>query len=121
LADINRSTTGELPLYKGVAHGAFDGELQVLDVLGGHSRAVLVLTAGGKQVRCVVANAPEEEVRAAWKRRCIVHGIAHYNGESGLPEEIDIRSIVPVRQDAPPFSNWRGAFEIPIPDDDGWN
>lgn len=121
LADINRSTTGAIPFYKGVAYGAFDGELRILDSLGGHEKAVLVLTAGGSQINCSISGASDDELRLAWKRRCIVNGLAHYDGESGLPVRLDIRSIQPLDQNAPAIKDWRGAFDIPAPDDNNWN
>jgi len=121
LDDINRRTTGALPLYRGIAHGQFDGVLQVLDSREGQDRAVLVLTAGGKQVSCAISQAPEEQLRAAWKRRCLVYGVAHYNGESGLPARIDITHVEPIDHDVPPITQWKGAFDLPLPDDDNWN
>lgn len=117
--DINRQTRGTLPLYLGTAFGSFDGVLLLLDSLAHSQRAVLVLTAGGKEIDCTITGVDDEEIRKAYKRRCVVKGLAHYGGGSGLPERLDIREIEVV-ESAPGLDTCRGAFNLPAPDDEIW-
>lgn len=119
LEDINRNTNGILSFYRGTAYGSFDGVLLLLDSLSGAERAVLVLTAGGKRINCNISGVDDEQLRRAWKRRCVVQGTAHYGGASGLPESVDVRHIRTI--EAPgALDAWKGAFEIPAPEDDAW-
>ncbi len=117
LGDIDRQQTGALPLYRGAAYGAFDGRLRVLEDRDGADRVTIKLTAGGKEIECTVIGIDPEELGRAYKRRCIVRGLAHYSGEHGLPERIDIREIQVVER-AEGLDAWRGSFNLPAPDDD---
>ena len=40
--------------FKGIAYGSFDGMLKLVDLRGDVRRAVLILTAGGKEIDCTV-------------------------------------------------------------------
>lgn len=120
LKDINRAKTGTLPFYVGTAHGSFDGTLLLLDALKGGDRAVLVLTAGGRQIECDIASVPSERAAAAFKKRCTVFGTAHYDGVSPLPIKIAATDIVPV-DGGDGLERWVGAFQRSPDDDEDWN
>lgn len=117
LADINRASSGALPFFAGTAHGSFDGTLRLLDALHGGERAVLVLTAGGKQIDCDISAVEPGTAGAAYKKRCVVFGTAHYDGQTGLPSTIVARMITPV--EAGDLKRWGGAFEA-NESDEGW-
>ena len=92
----------------------------LLDSLAGAHRAVLVLTAGGKQINCDIARVDDDDLRKAWKRRCVVHGLAHYSGKTGLPELLDISAIRTIESSGA-IQAWQGAFDLPAPDDSIWD
>jgi hypothetical protein len=118
LSDIDRAETGRLPFYKGRAYGTFDGELRLLDALEATDRAILLLTAGGEKIECIVGPVDQDKVRHAWRRRCRVTGTAHYDGEGGLPVRIDAVDIEVV-EPGTGLARWRGAFKG-LSADEGW-
>ena len=103
--------------FKGIAYGSFDGVLKVVDLRGDIRRAVLILTAGGKQIECTVNALTVDALKTALDSRVVVYGRAHYGGSSGLPDRLDVTSASPVH--APQgahLTRWRGAFNIPESD-----
>lgn len=119
LADINRAKSGAVPFYQGTAHGSFDGTLLLLDALKGANRAVLVLTAGGRNIECDISLVPSEKAAAAFKRRCVVIGTAQYDGVSPLPIKITATDIEPVEA-GEGLTRWVGAFERGSDEEDDW-
>jgi hypothetical protein len=119
LADINRATSGVVPLYQGIAHGSYDGTLLVLDALGGGQKAVLELTAGGRRIDCDMHLIERDKAAQAYRRRCTVYGVAHYDGVNPLPTKIDAVDVVPI-EPGEGLARWMGAFERGEADED-WN
>lgn len=109
--------------FAGVALASFDGVLKAVDLRGITQKAALVLTAGGKQIECVVNTLAVSKLRDALDRRVIAFGRAHYEGASGLPIRLDVRDIrvLPERANAD-LARWRGQFRIPVdaPEADAW-
>jgi len=95
--------------YRGIAIGAFDGELKEIDSRGTLLRGVLLLTAGGAEIDCVMNKDHIPEARDAFDKRVIVEGPAHYDGEQQLPTRIDVKTIRLV-DGARGLIRWRGAF-----------
>jgi hypothetical protein len=120
LADINRARSGIVPLYQGTAHGSYDGTLLLLDAQGGGQKALLELSAGGRKIECDMQRIDRDKAAAAYKRRCTVVGVAHYDGVSPLPVRIDVVDVVPV-DNGEGFARWRGAFERRDTSEDEWN
>jgi hypothetical protein len=98
--------------YRGLAIGAFDGTLKEIDARGTMLRGKLILTAGGLEIDCVMNKDRIPQARESFDQRVVVEGAAHYDGESQLPDRIDIRAIriINGRSD---LARWRGAFEVP--------
>jgi len=96
-------------LYSGVAIGTFDGTIKEVDLRGDTPRLKLILRAGGKEIDCVYFGATSEQIREILDRRVSVEGRAHYNGQSGLPERIEILSHKEVKVN-PDILRWRGKF-----------
>lgn len=120
LADIDRLKTGAVAYYTGRAYGAFDGTLKVLDSISANERAVLVLTAGGKSIECMVSHVDTSKLKAAYKNRCVVTGMAHYSGENGFPVRIEATDIeVVVAGEG--MARWQGAFKGLTSDDSHWD
>ena len=102
--------------FSGVAFSYFDGVLKLVDLLGETQKAVLVLTAGGKQIECGVDKLSVDQLRAALDRRVVAYGRAHYGPSSGLPERLDVTKAEPVRPLADAdLARWRGAFDLSGP------
>jgi hypothetical protein len=101
--------------YRGRAIGSFDGELQEIDNRGLILRGKLILTAG-VEVDCVMNKERVPEARAAFGKRVIIEGTAHYDGEQQLPTRIDVAAIRAVG-DGADLLRWRGAFTS-MPDAD---
>lgn len=119
LEDIRRLSLGRLPAFSGTAHISLDGKVVTLEGRGTVDRAIVILTAGGKEIECVVGRIPEAELREVWKRRCTVVGIGHYSGNSRLPDYIEAVSIEPVPEGGN-WIPWRGSFNRPT-DEDTWH
>lgn len=118
LHDIHRARAGTVPLYQGIAHGSLDGTLLLLDALGGGQKAVLQLTAGGRRVDCDLQMIERDKAADAYRRRCTVYGVLHYDGVNPLPTKIDATDVVPV-DPGQGLARWMGAFERGEADD--WN
>lgn len=120
IADIRRANLGEIRPFSGVANISLDGTVITLEGRGESDKAVVKLTAGGKEVDCLLHRIPGEQMGRLWKQRCTVVGIAHYSGNRTLPDYIEAVSIDPVGQGTD-WKRWRGTFN-PIETDEGdWN
>jgi hypothetical protein len=95
--------------FEGVAYGVFDGVLKELDSRGILVQGKLVLTAGSKEIECIFKRDDIPELRNNFDRRARVEGIAHYDGAELLPVRLDVKKIVPVKEDAD-LTRWRGAL-----------
>jgi hypothetical protein len=98
--------------YRGLAIGSFDGILKEIDARGTLLLGKIILTAGGLEIDCVMNEDNIPQVRECFDKRVIVEGTAHYDGETQLPERIDLRTIRIVNEGAD-LTRWRGAFEMP--------
>lgn len=108
--------------FEGNAFGSFDGILKAIDLRGDLKKAALILSAGGKEIECIVNTVAINDLGDALDRRVIAYGMAHYERHSGLPVRIDVRKLEIVR-DGQGLSRWRGAFDIPpdAHDRGGWD
>jgi hypothetical protein len=96
--------------YKGIAHGAFEGEVKEVDLRGTLPAVKLILTAGGKELDCVFRDVDIERIREALNRRVRIEGTAFYDGKSGLPRRVEVAAVQPIGEGGD-FTRWRGAFE----------
>lgn len=110
LADIKRSDQLNLT-FEGTAYGSFDGTMKAVDFQPAMKRGVLWLSAGGAPIVCNITHLALDDVRSAVERRCVVYGLAHYDGKSGLPRLIDIHKVEVVAA-AGALNHWRGTFEL---------
>jgi hypothetical protein len=94
--------------YRGIAIGSLDGELKEIDSRGTVLRGMLILSAGGAEIDCVMHKARVPEARDAFDKRVILEGSAHYDGEHQLPVRIDVNTIRLVGGRG--LIRWRGAF-----------
>ncbi|KPL53608.1 hypothetical protein ABB55_16455 [Prosthecomicrobium hirschii] len=117
LEEVERAESRQERLFKGMAFGSFDGVLKLVDLRGDTKRAKLTLSAGGREIDCNVDEVEVEKLRSALDHRAMVLGMAHYNGESGLPVRLDVRDVMLAKPE-PDLSRWRGAFSISAGDDD---
>lgn len=120
LHDIKRLSLGRIPPFSGKAHVSLDGTVVTLEGRGEVDKAVIILTAGGREIDCVVGRIEDEYLRKIWKRRCVVSGIGHYSGNARLPDYIEAVTIVPV-PDGGNWKPWRGAFNAGPTDEDSWH
>jgi hypothetical protein len=118
LADIKRKDPVQLT-FAGTAYGSFDGIMKAVDFQPAMKRGVLWLSAGGMPIQCNITNVALEDVRAAVESRCVVYGLAHYDGKSGLPKLLDIHKVEVIAS-AGSISQWRGAFEFDDSDVESW-
>lgn len=79
--------------FKGSAIETYDGTMKVVDLRGLFPEAKLVLSAGGKEISCVVPVDEVEMLRNSLGRRVLVKGRAVHDGRSMLPERINVTSI----------------------------
>lgn len=111
---------GRQNFFRGQAFGSFDGVLKLVDLRGEAKLAILKLSAGGLEIKCNVDEIEVNKLRSALDKRAIVHGLAHYDGTTGLPDRLDVRDIVPTNEKAD-LTRWRGAFAIPLSQaDEDW-
>jgi hypothetical protein len=116
---IYNEAPDEAPRYfTGVSYTSFDGVLKVADSRGALVRGKFVLTAGGKPIDCVFRQADIAEVRKTFSLRARAEAIAHYDGESLLPDRLDIRRLTLVKENAD-LTKWQGAFVAGVPADIG--
>ena len=79
--------------FRGVAIETFDGLMKMVDVRGLFPEARLILSAGGKEISCIVSADEVDMLRASFGRRVQVTGRAQHSGRMMLPDRIDVVSI----------------------------
>lgn len=99
------------PCYRGVAYSRFDGKIKEIDARGRFWTAKLVLTAGEKEIDCIIRDEDEHGARSLFEERCSVYGKCVYDGKSFLPARMHITRFEPIpnRSD---LEKWRGAFSF---------
>lgn len=123
LAEIGAGERQPTALFSGIAFGSYDGVLKAVDLRGDVQKAALVLTAGGREIECIVNTVAVARLGEALDRRVVVSGRAHYDGVSQLPVRLDIQDLklVKARREAD-LARWRGSFDMTeASQDDGWN
>ena len=110
LSDIDAGPRIVAGVFAGVVYASFDGTLKAVDLRGDGQKAVLQLTAGGREIECIVNAIAVPDLGNALDKRVVVYGTAHYERGHGLPVRIDVRAVQPVAQGAG-LSRWQGAFE----------
>jgi hypothetical protein len=108
----------ERPKYHvGLGYTSFDGVLKEIDTRGVMFRGKLILTAGGKEIECIFRDEDVPLIKQQFNVRARIEGMAHYGGESPLPERLDIKLITPILEGD--LRRWRGALEPnPVHDED---
>lgn len=94
--------------FVGEAVGSFDGIIQAVDLKGEAPEARLILSAGGIPIECVLIGMDLDEVRKALGSRVSATGSAIYEGDTGLPTRIEVRSITSYPR--VPISQWSGSL-----------
>lgn len=120
IADIHRLQLGKIQPFSGSANISLDGTVITLEGRGEGDKAVVRLTAGGKDIECLLHRMPEDHMRQLWKKRCTVVGIGHYSGNRVLPDYIEAVRVEPVAEGSD-WKQWRGAFTSIQIDENDWN
>lgn len=97
--------------FRGVALSTYDGIMKLVDIRGMFPEAKLVLSAGGKEVSCVIPAENVDALRSSLGRRALVSGRAQHDGRSILPERIDVTSIRLIDDGAPNIISLRGRLQ----------
>ena len=79
--------------FKGTALETYDGVMKLVDLRGLFPEARLILSAGGKEISCIVPQEGIDSLRNALDRRALITGRAQHSGRSMIPERIDVTSI----------------------------
>lgn len=79
--------------FQGTAIETYDGVVKAVDLRGLFPEAKLVLTAGKKEISCIVSAEDFEMLRSALDNRALVTGRAQHDGRSMLPDRIDVSKI----------------------------
>jgi hypothetical protein len=121
LREVSESDPKPRQFFEGTAYGSFDGLLKAVDLRGDMKKAVLLLSAGGKPIECIVNAITVPELGDALDQRVLAYGLAHYARASGLPVRVDVRKLE-VLKDGQGLDKWRGHFSIPADARDaaGW-
>ena len=103
-------------------YGSFDGVLMAVDLRGDMQKAALKLSAGGKEIECIVNAVAVSQLGDALDERVNAYGLAHDERTSGLPDRLDVRDLKIIPESSA-LNRWRGAFEMPADDRDqsGWD
>lgn len=99
----------EPKLFTGFAYGSFDGRILEVDLRGEVPQVMLILSAGGREIKCSCPGLSADDIRAVLNRRVNVNGRAFYDGSSGLPAKIEV-SHLPTIVETGDFTKWKGAF-----------
>lgn len=92
-AAIDAANNSDPKYFQGVSYETHDGTMKLVDLRGLFPEAKLVLSAGGKEVSCVVPRTEVEMLRNALNRRVLVSGQSQYDGRSMVPSRIDVATI----------------------------
>ncbi|KIQ69726.1 hypothetical protein [Wenxinia marina] len=109
-AAVDAASQAQPKYFRGVALSTYDGIMKLVDIRGLFPEAKLILSAGGKEISCVVAQENVDLLRSALGRRALVSGRAQHDGRSMLPERIDVTSIKLIDETAPNIISLRGAL-----------
>jgi hypothetical protein len=92
-AELDTAASEPVKYFVGEATGTFDGVIEAIDLKGEAPDARLILSAGGKPIDCILMGLDLDEVRRALGSRIAATGRAIYEGKTGLPSRLEIRSI----------------------------
>lgn len=95
--------------FVGTTDATFDGEIQEVDLRGAIPQVKLIMSAGAREIDCILHGFTLDAIRAALKVRARFEGRAVYSGDSALPARLEIRKIVPLHG-SNDFRRWRGSF-----------
>jgi hypothetical protein len=109
-AAVDVAQQAQARFFKGIALETYDGEMKLVDIRGLFPEAKLILSAGKKEVSCVVPRSQVDDLRLALGRRALVTGRAHHDGRSMIPERIDVTSIKIIDDSAPNVISLKGKF-----------
>lgn len=105
---ISVAETAPPRFFRGTAIETYDGVMKLVDIRGLFPEAKLILSAGGKEVSCVISAEKVEDLRASLGRRALVTGRAQHDGRSMIPERIDVTSIKVIKDAAPNIISLKG-------------
>jgi hypothetical protein len=94
--------------FRGTALSTYDGVMKLVDIRGMFPEARLILSAGGKEISCIVPAENVDALRNALGRRALVTGRARHDGRNMLPERIDVTHIQLIDESAPNIISLRG-------------
>lgn len=112
---IDAAANADPKYFRGTSYDTHDGTMKLVDLRGLFPEAKLLLSAGGKEVSCVVSGADVEMLRNALNRRVLVSGQSQYDGLSMVPSRIDVSSIQIVESGSN-ILDFRGALNGADPD-----
>ncbi len=101
----------ESDAYSGVAFVEYSGTVKEVDLRGTIASAKLFLTAGGAEIDCICNSVSVDNLASALDHKVMVSGKAFYDGQSKLPERIDINNIRILKADAN-LLRWEGRFHF---------
>lgn len=113
---INAAEDAPLKYFKGTSIGTYDGIMKLVDIRGLFPEAKLILSAGGKEVSCVVPAENVGALRASLGERALVTGRSQYSGKSMIPERIDVTQITLIDKNSPSVISLRGKLTNLDPD-----
>lgn len=90
---VDAARSAQSKYFRGISYDTHDGVMKLVDLRGLFPEAKLVLSAGGKEVSCVVERSDVEMLRSALNRRVLVAGQTQYDGLSMVPSRIDVSNI----------------------------
>lgn len=108
---VDAANQAPLRFFKGTAIETYDGVMKLVDIRGLFPEAKLILSAGGKEVSCVVQAADVESLRSSLGRRALVTGRAHHNGRTMIPERIDVSRIKLIDESSPKVISLKGKLK----------
>jgi hypothetical protein len=122
LNDVARQVASLAGTFEGAVFCSFEGVLKAVDLRGDMKKAVLLLSAGDRQIECVVNALKVTRLGEALDKRVTASGTAYYERNSGLPVRLDVRDLT-ITPPGSGLTRWRGAFDIPTEDRDrdGWD
>jgi hypothetical protein len=95
--------------FEGISLSSFDGVVKEIDARGALVRGKLILTAGGAEIDCIFPREDIPKLRENFEKRATITASAHYDGVSLLPARLDVRDIVPIKEQ-PDLLRWRGVL-----------